>query len=85
MPIKLTNIENLQQIEAVASGPDNANRLFVITGVAPATLSAFNNQTTKETFTFLIGPVLTRRQFVKAIATASVNRVFLTYATTNIH
>jgi hypothetical protein len=77
MPVKLTNIENLQQIEAVVSGPDNADRLFIVTGVAPANLTAFNNQTQKETFTFLIGPILTRRQFVKAIATASLNRVFL--------
>ncbi|MCI0455230.1 MAG: hypothetical protein L0Y68_09590 [Candidatus Dadabacteria bacterium] len=77
MPVRLTNIENLQQIEAVVSGPDNANRLFIVTGVAPANLSALHNQTQKETFTFLIGPILTRRQFVKAIATASLNRVFL--------
>ena len=76
MPIKLTNIENLQQIEAVVSGPDNANRLFVVTGIAPANLSV-SNATRTETFTFLIGPTLTRRQFIRAIATASLNRIGL--------
>ncbi len=87
MPIRLTNVENLQQIQAVVSGPDNANRLFVITGIAPVSVGAFNNQTQKETFTFLIGPILTRRQFVNAIATASLNRVnlFTSSAPTSIN
>ena len=77
MPIKITNVENLQQIEAVVSGPDGANRLFVVTGIAPANLSV-SNATRTETFTFLIGPTLTRRQFIRAIATASLIRVGLT-------
>ncbi len=75
MPIKITNIVNLQQIEAAVSGPDGANRLFIITGIIPTNLST--NTTIKETFTFLIGPTLTRRQFVRAIATASLNRILL--------
>ena len=78
MPIKITNIVNLQQIEAAVSGPDGANRLFIITGIIPTNLST--NTTIKETFTFLIGPTLTRRQFVRAIATASLNRIFLFYS-----
>ncbi len=71
MPIKITNIENPQQIEAVVNGPDGANRLFIVTGIAPANVSIFNGTRT-DTFTFLIGPTLTRRQFVRAIATASL-------------
>ena len=78
MPIKITNIVNLQQIEAAVSGPDGANRLFIITGIIPTNLST--STTIKETFTFLIGPTLTRRQFVRAIATASLNRILLFYS-----
>jgi hypothetical protein len=73
MPIKITNILNLQRIEAVVSGPDGANRLFVITGIIPTNL--FTSATIKETFTFLIGPTLTRRQFVRAITMASLNSI----------
>jgi len=77
MPIKITTLENPQQIEAVVSGPDGANRLYVLTGIAPVGVAASPGVTQTEIFTFLIGPTLTRQQFVKAIATASLSFVNL--------
>jgi len=78
MPIKIpaNQIQNLQQMEVVVSGPDEANRLIIIdgqfdTGNIPADGV---NRITKETFSVLLGPKLTNRQFLRAIATASFAR-----------
>jgi hypothetical protein len=70
MPI--TNAIGEQVIEAVVAGPDGANRLFTVTGAADVCIQATRQQRTTETWTFLVGPVLTRLQFHRAIATASV-------------
>lgn len=78
MAVRVTNVENLQQLEAVVSGPDGANRLFSVTGIAPTFLGAGGVSTQVETFLVLVGPVLTRRQFVRAIATANLARTSLT-------
>jgi len=68
--IPTNQIQNLQQIEAVVAGPDGANRLFTVTGQLNAGLSVFSQGAgqvqQKETFTVLIGPVLTRQQFFRA-------------------
>ena len=76
MAIKIAQIENLQQLDVLVAGPDDANHLFVIDGqfnVSLAIGSQGNNfATAKETFSVLIGPKLTNRQFVRAIATASI-------------
>ena len=61
-----------QVIEAVVAGPDGANRLFTISGAANVCIEATRQQRTTETWTFLVGPPLTRLQFHRAIGTASV-------------
>ena len=61
-----------QIIEAVVAGPEGANRLFTITGVADVCIQATRQQRSTETWTFLVGPSLTRLQFHRAIANASV-------------
>ena len=61
-----------QVIEAVVAGPDGANRLFTVTGAADLSIQATRQQRTIETWTFLVGPTLTRSQFHRAIGTASV-------------
>ena len=61
-----------QVIEAVVAGPDGANRLFTINGAANVCIEATRQQRTTETWTFLVGPSLTRLQFHRAIATAPV-------------
>jgi len=78
MPIKIpaNQIHNLQQMEVVVSGPDEANRLIIIdgqfdTGNIPADSV---HRMTKQTFSVLLGPKLTHRQFLRAIATASFAR-----------
>jgi len=61
-----------QVIEAVVAGPDGANRLFTVVGAANVCIEATRQQRTTETWTFLVGPTLTRLQFHRAIGTASV-------------
>ena len=61
-----------QVIEAVVAGPDGANRLFTVIGAANLSVQATRQQRTIETWTFLVGPTLTRLQFHRAIGTASV-------------
>ena len=70
MPVTQTTGE--QVLEAVVAGPDGANRLFTITGVANAFVSVNAGQQKTETWTFLVGPTFTRGQFYRAIGTASV-------------
>ena len=67
-----TNAIGEQVIEAVVAGPNEANRLFTITGAADLWIRATRHQGATETWTFLVGPTLTRLQFHRAIATASV-------------
>ena len=79
----LTNqIQNLQQLEAAVAGPDGANRLFTVTGQFNTGLNVFvqgaGQVEKKETFTVLLGPVLTRQQFFRAIGTASLANTSLT-------
>src|SRR6476620_2267097 len=67
-----TNAIGEQVIEAVVAGPDGANRLFTITGAANLCIQVTRQPPSTETWTFLVGPTLTRLQFHRAIATASV-------------
>jgi hypothetical protein len=70
MPVANTTGE--QVIEAAVAGPDEANRLFSITGTANVGIFASGTSRT-ETWTFLVGPVFTRGQLYRAIGTASVS------------
>ena len=76
MAIKIAQLQNLQQLDVMVAGPDDANHLFIIDGQFDASLAigsqGTNFATGKETFSALVGPKLTNRQFVRAIATASI-------------
>ena len=76
MAIKIAQIQDPQQMDVVVAGPDDANHLFIIDGQFDTNLiigsQGTNFATAKETFSALIGPKLTNRQFVRAIATASI-------------
>jgi hypothetical protein len=76
MAIKIAQIQDLQQMDVVVAGPDDANHLFIIDGQFDSSLSIGSQGTNiaiaKETFSVLIGPKLANRQFVRAIATASI-------------
>jgi len=73
MAVKIPSnqIQNLQQIEVVVAGPDDANRLFIIDGQFNSQLAA-SSVSQKEIFTILVGPVFARKQFLQANATASL-------------
>jgi hypothetical protein len=60
---------NAQQMEVAVRGPDGATHLILCTGVA--CLDSFPH----ETYTFFVGPQLSRRQFVGAIASGAVSRI----------
>jgi len=74
MANQVPTLENPQELEAVVSGPDGANRLFVCTGVAPINqYSAGGAQT--QVWTWRVGPQLARLQFRRAVAQGALVRV----------
>ena len=60
---------NAQQMEVAVNGPDGATHLILCTGIAG--LDSVN----QETYTFLVGPQISRRQFVGAIATGALSTI----------
>jgi len=60
---------NTQQMEVAVNGPDGATHLILCTGVADL---GFVEQ---EIYTFLVGPQISRRQFVRAIASGVLSTV----------
>jgi hypothetical protein len=76
MAIKIGQLQNLQQLDVMVAGPDDANHLFIIDGEFNASLviqsQGASLDVAKETFSVLVGPKLTNRQFVRATATAFI-------------
>ena len=76
MAVKIAQVQNVQQMDVLVAGPDDANHLFIVDGQFDAGLAigsqGTNFATAKETFSVLIGPKLANRQFVRAIGTASI-------------
>ena len=60
---------NTQQMEVAVNGPDGATHLILCTGVA--TLGIVRH----ETYTFLVGPQISRRQLVGVIASGALSRI----------
>jgi hypothetical protein len=60
---------NAQQMEVAVNGPDGATHLILCTGVAD--LGSINH----EIYTFFVGPQLSRRQFVQAIASGALSTI----------
>jgi hypothetical protein len=71
MSIHLNNKEliNTQQMEVAVNGPDGATHLIICTGVADV------GSVSHEIYTFLVGPQISRRQFVSAIASGALARI----------
>jgi hypothetical protein len=63
------NLINIQQMEVAVNGPDGATHLILCTGVADL------GPISHETYTFLVGPQLSRRQFVGAIASGALSTI----------
>src|SRR6266542_4754658 len=57
---------NTQQMEVAVRGPDGATHLILCTGIACI------DSRDHETYTFFVGPQLSRRQFVGAIASGAL-------------
>ena len=74
--IQSNQIQNLQQMEVGVAGPEDANRLIIIDGQFAINLGVNGSgpgwSTAKETYSVLVGPTFTRKQFVQANATASL-------------
>jgi hypothetical protein len=60
---------NAQQMEVAVNGPDGATHLILCTGVANL------GSVSRETYTFLVGPQISRRQFVGAIASGALSTI----------
>jgi hypothetical protein len=60
---------NAQQMEVAVNGPDGATHLILCTGIA--NLEACSH----EAFTFLVGPQISRRQFVGVIASGALSTI----------
>jgi hypothetical protein len=60
---------NCQQMEVAVNGPDGATYLILCTGVADL------GSVSHDTYTFLVGPQISRRQFVGVIASGALSRI----------
>jgi len=56
-------------MEVAVNGPDGATHLILCTGVADL------GSVSHETYTFLVGPQISRRQFVGAIASGALSTI----------
>ena len=63
------DLVNVREMEVAVNGPDGANHLILCTGIA--NLGTIQ----RETYTFLVGPRLLRRQFVAAIVSGAISRI----------
>ena len=71
MPIHLErkDLINAQQMEVAVNGPDGATHLILCTGVVDL------GSVSHETYTFLVGPQISRRQFVGAIVSGALSTI----------
>jgi hypothetical protein len=60
---------NTQQMEVAVNGPDGATHLVLCSGLANLSCASH------EIFTFFVGPQLSRRQFVGAIASGALSTI----------
>jgi hypothetical protein len=64
--LESTDLINTQQMEVAVSGPDGATHLILCAGMAELCF------TSHETYTFFVGPQISQRQFVGAIASGAL-------------
>ena len=67
--LKRNDLNNLQQLAVGVNGPDGATHLILCTGIA-------NLRTVcHEIYTFLVGPQISRRQFVGVVASGALSTI----------
>ena len=64
--VERCRVTNAQQMEVAVNGPDGATHLILCTGIVEL------GAVTRGSYTFLVGPPLSRRQFVSAIASGAL-------------
>ena len=67
--LEIKDLINTQQMEVAVNGPDGATHLILCTGIA------ILGSCSHETFTFFVGPPMSRRQFVGAIVSGALSTV----------
>lgn len=75
MAIKVTNIQNKQEMEVVVGGPNGANRLFIYTGTAEFLFKGTGENWEHDSVSFTIGRHFAPGQVHKVIVTASPARI----------
>ena len=60
---------NARQMEVAVNGPDGATHLILCTGIVNVDCIG------RETYTFLVGPQISQRQFVRAIASGALSKL----------
>jgi len=69
IPLEQKDVLNAQQMEVAVNGPDGATHLILCTGVVE--LGCVRHGI----YTFLVGPQISRRQFVGAIASGALSTI----------
>ena len=67
--LERNDLTNLQQLAVGVNGPDGATHLILCTGMANLAAPCH------ETYTFLVGPQISRRQFVGTIASGALSTI----------
>ena len=67
--LETKDLINTQQMEVAVNGPDGATHLILCAGVANL------GTVSHETYTFFVGPQISRRQFVGAIASGAISTI----------
>jgi hypothetical protein len=75
MPITPVSVDNLQELEAVITGPAGANRLFIYTGVAIFSFVGTGAAFRRDFIDFEIGRVFSPGQVQDVLATGSLNSI----------
>jgi hypothetical protein len=69
--LERSDLINTQQMEVAVRGPDGATHLILCTGMVCLDASLH------ETYTFFVGPKLSRRQFVAVIVSGALSKIQL--------
>jgi hypothetical protein len=68
-------VRDPQEMTVAVSGPGDANTLIICSGQGETALSWLYDAYSTITYTFLVGPALQPRQFIRAIASAAIAKV----------
>jgi hypothetical protein len=76
MSINVQGFVNQQKMEVGVYGPDGANRLLIYTGTVKFNLKGNDGAWNHDILSFRVGPQLSHNQFIRAIASASLAKLY---------